>query len=161
MDYDADYKHLYNQAIAVPESHTEAKSISQECLSKVSSRFNIPAVVLKTFLKTEGGYPGHIRKNTNESWDVGPMQINSIHRPSIYEKFGISPMEIRFDGCINLMTGAWLIRNHFDKYKPEQIDGWNTMFKVFANYHSKTEKVNADYSSRWVENLNTILEEKK
>lgn len=158
MDHSSVYADLQDTAIHASENQVVSSQISSRCMERFSKYFQIPEVVLKTFITTEGGYPGHIRSNTDGSFDVGPMQINSIHWPELYEKFNISPIDIRFNGCMNLMVGARFIRSKIDEYGTENITDWNSLFTKLANYHSKTEKYNSKYKEKWVENFNMILE---
>lgn len=159
MDHNSVYAELESTAIYASENQVIKSPITSQCMERFSKYFRIPEVVLRTFIKTESGYPGHIRSNTDGSYDVGPMQINSIHWPELYEKFDISPVDIRFNGCMNLMVGARFLRSKIDESGTENITDWNSLFTKLANYHSKTEKYNSKYKEKWVENFNMILEE--
>lgn len=162
MDADISYSDLENMAIHTPKTEYHASPITKQCKENVSNRSNIPVIILDAYLKTENGYPGHIRYNSiNSTWDVGPMQINNIHWESFHKKFGIKPIDIRFDGCINLMAGAYLIRGHLDRHTKEKITSWEYLLKVLADYHSKTKSLNKRYQADWTINLSTLLENKQ
>lgn len=161
MAFEILYADLEKMAIRTAETEYHASPITKECKLEISKKSNIPVVILETYLKTENGYPGHIRYNpVNSTWDVGPMQINNVHWKSFNKKFGIKPIDIRFNGCVNLMVGAYLIRGHLDRHTKEKITSWKYLLKALADYHSKTESVNKRYQADWVENLNTLLENK-
>lgn len=151
----AEYEYL---AINKPAYEYHASEITASCKSKISSQFHIPEIVLNTYLKTEGAKSGYIRTNKNGSWDVGPMQINSVHWKTFYERFKISPVALRNNGCVNLMVGAYLIREQLDEAGKERIDGWDAFFEVAANYHSKTPEFNQKYQHDWINNLKVLLE---
>jgi hypothetical protein len=157
MDFNSSYSDLEAIAKSMAPTSRETVEISEKCLTRVSKHFSIPEVILETFLKTEGGYPGHIRENSNNTVDVGPMQINSIHWEEIYYKFNISPIDIRFNGCINLMVGTRIIRSRLDEEGREDIGNWKQLITVLAKYHSKTEVHNKAYQVNWIKNLENIL----
>lgn len=117
-------------------------------------------MILDTYLITENAPAGHIRNNSDGSWDVGPMQINSVNWEIFHDKFGVLPIDIRYNGCINLMAGAYLIRSHLDSAGKNNIQGWDAFFKLAANYHSKTPELNTTYQKRWTKNLKVLLEGK-
>lgn len=154
------YADYVSMAVNDPPSAYHATPITPTCKSNISERFNIPEIVLDAYLATENAPPGHIRKNSNNTYDVGPMQINSANWETFFKKFGVYPTDLRYNGCINLMVGAYLIRDHLDKKGKENITSWNVFFEVAANYHSQTPEVNSRYQSAWVNNLTMLLEEK-
>ncbi|MFA0809401.1 lytic transglycosylase domain-containing protein [Microbulbifer epialgicus] len=148
-------------SITVKASHEEyqIKKITQKCKQNISRKLDIPELILDTYLLTEGAYEGHIRHNdSNGTWDIGPMQINSINWKLFYDSFGITPLEIRYDGCINLFSGAYLIKGHFDVVGDDVYNEWGIFVKTVANYHSKTPKHNKKYQVDFTENLKSLLE---
>lgn len=150
-----DYLDLEYQATSVTDNQFVSEKISQNCLNSVSKHFRIPDFILEAFLKTEGAYEGHIRSNSNGTYDTGPMQVNSIHWPIFYEKFNVSPIDIRYNGCINLMVGAKILRDKIDEHK--NVGDWGEFFSILANYHSKTKVHNENYQEKLVKNLNAVL----
>lgn len=158
--FDIPYEQLESMATATSSYEYRVTDISTDCKSRISKQFHIPTVVLDAYLMTEGAYSGHIRDNTDGSWDVGPMQINSVNWKFFYEKFGILPIDIRYNGCVNLMCGAYLIRVHLDNAGKDKIEGWSAFYKVAANYHSKTAEYNEIYQEKWAVNFNKLLEVK-
>ncbi len=155
------YEDLAITSVTAEPSAYYASPLTPDCKKSIAGRFHIPELILDTYLKTEGGYPGHIRTNEDGSWDVGPMQINSTNWPMFYDRFGLTPLDIRFNGCMNLMAGAYLIRTHLDQKKPDNVSGWSAFFVMLADYHSKTPSRNKIYQMRWVKNFNQLLTEKE
>jgi len=153
------YAELESLAINTSSSQYHSSAITSQCLTAVTDRFSIPIPVIRAFLLTESGYPSHIRSNNNLTYDVGPMQINSIHWPRMYKEYDISPISIRFNGCINIFVGAELIRMHFDAVGKENISNMSQYFKIVANYHSKTPSFNKKYQVDWVKNFDAVLRE--
>jgi len=154
------YEQLEHIAIYTPRSEYVAKQITNKCKTMVSDKLSLPEFILDTYLLTEGAPAGHIRENSDDTYDIGPMQINSINWPIFYQEFGVTPLEIRFDGCINLAAGAYLIRKQLDRYSKKSMDSWEIFFKVAANYHSKTPEVNQRYKEKWIQNFHIVLKRK-
>ena len=156
---DLSYAEMESMAVnSAPYEH-HVTDITPGCKLEISERFKIPEIVLDAYLLTENAFPGHIRENTDGSWDVGPMQINSINWKTFYNKFNVVPTDLRYNGCINLMAGAYIVRTRLDEVGKDKVEGWDDFFKIAANYHSKTAKVNIKYQEKWVANLKTLLED--
>lgn len=140
------FDHQFHSAFTAPESAYHASPITPECSSAVSSKYMIPMEILAAIRLAEGGRPGQIVHNKNGTVDAGPMQINSSNWKKINKKLGISPIEIRYNGCKNFEAGAYLVREHLDENQ-SKITGWPTLIEVVANYHSKTPKHNQRYQT--------------
>jgi hypothetical protein len=109
------------------------------CVSQAAKQYpGASPWMLKTLLAVEGGQIGTIRKNTDGSYDLGPMQINTIHVPTIYRQLGITARELVFNACKNIFAGAWLLSGHM---KDSDGQYWLAM----GNYHSKTPSRRAIY----------------
>lgn len=88
------------------------------CWEAASQSYGIPADVLKAVAKTESNFnPNAVNKNTNGSYDIGMMQINSAWLPKL-EAFGVTETSLH-DACTNLKVGAWILSNNAKKL------GWN------------------------------------
>lgn len=148
---------MINTVIAHPSAY-EQHHQDETCLGKVSEASNVHPAVLMSFLLTEGADVAHIRQNTDGSYDIGPMQINSINWKTYYDKYAIAPISIRFDWCVNLVVGAKIVREHFDRHGRGAINDWDTFYQVAAEYHSRTESYNLAYQEKWIVNFNYVLE---
>lgn len=61
---------------------------------------------------TESGHnPQAINRNTNGTYDIGVMQINSIH----FKRFGLVPEDL-YDPRINILVGAIILKECFSKH---------------------------------------------
>jgi hypothetical protein len=49
-----------------------------ECINQAAVTFYVPATVILSVLAVENGTVGMAKRNTNGTYDFGPMQINSI-----------------------------------------------------------------------------------
>lgn len=148
---------MLNTIVAHPAAY-ETRSYTSECFDQVARTAAVHPAVLAAYLLTENAPAGHIRENTDGSYDVASMQINSINWETFYRNYGIEPIRMRFDGCVNLMAGAKLIRNAFDRHGKSGIDDWSTFYTVAAAYHSATEKHNIRYQKQWIKNFRIVLE---
>lgn len=103
-----------------------------QCVDQAVARYeNVHPLMLKTLISVEGGQLGTVRRNTDKSYDVGPMQINTIHSKEIQKTFGYSMRDIAIDGCKNILVGAWLLSGHLKENS-------NKLWLSMGNYHSKT-----------------------
>jgi len=157
MDLPAnDYTYYFYEAIAAPVAAYHASPITPQCKNKTAYEYNIPTTVFDAYLATEGGSPGHIRKNSNGTYDVGPMQINSSNWLEIYKDLGISPLQVRFDGCKNLKAAAWYIKKVIQSSRLS-VENIEQFFSVLARYHSKTPTVRERYKARLFTNYMTQI----
>lgn len=107
-----------------------------ECVNQSAIVYQIPATLLISVLKVEGGRAGLAKRNTNGTYDYGPMQINTIWLNEL-AKYGYTREKIQFDACTNMWVGAWIL----SKKIAEATDLWRGV----ANYHSRTEVHNIVY----------------
>ena len=105
------------------------------CIAQAAQRFALHESLLHAVLLVEGGKVGHVSRNKNGTYDMGPMQINSIWLP-IFSNY-ISETEIIQDPCTNVHVGAWILRASINQAK----DFWHGV----GNYHSATPKHHNKY----------------
>lgn len=119
------------------------------CLMLASQTYEIPPAALVGIYKAEGGQVGQEVKNTNGSYDLGPMQINTIWLPELSEKWGVNEQTarkwLRDDACTNISVSAWILRRHLNETK--------SLSKAIAQYHSRTPRHAKRYKSRVLEIL--------
>lgn len=72
---------------------------------------------------------GIASRNTNGSYDLGIMQINTIHLP-YFNKMGYSRHELQYNSCKNIMAAGYLLKTSIKKY------GYNV--NGIGGYHSNT-----------------------
>jgi len=98
----------------------------------------VSPLMLKTVVAVEGGQIGTVRKNKDGSFDLGPMQINTINLPDIAKATGFTARDLLLDGCKNIKAGAWLLSRHL-----KDTDG--SYWLAMGNYHSKTPSLRLTY----------------
>lgn len=118
------------------------------CWDEVGARYQINPLLLAAIAKTESSFNPRVRtQNSDSSYDIGMMGINSSHLPML-AKFGISEQNL-YDPCTNIAVGAYLLRKH-------QLQRGNTWDAV-GSYHSKTPSLKWAYAQRVSKNLNSLM----
>lgn len=119
------------------------------CIMLAASSYNINPTMLYGIYKNEGGSPGYVYENTNDTQDLGVMQINTVWLPKLSKKWDISEDTtrklLRDDACLNVKTAAWILKGHLNSEKNPII--------AIGNYHSKTPHLNLKYRTKFLANL--------
>lgn len=115
------------------------------CLMLAAQTYSVPPAVLVGIYQVEGGKPGQaVGPNDNGSYDLGPMQINTIWIPELADKWGVSNNTamtwVKNDPCTNMGVAAWILRNHMNRT--------GNLSKAIAHYHSKTPRFGYAYKGK-------------
>lgn len=122
--------------------------LTASCLSEVASAYQVHPDVLLAILLVEGGTVGQVsRPNTNGTYDIGPFQINSMHRAALVAMH-ISEAELMNNGCTNAAVAGWLLRRAVPVEEEQQITSEDDYLRAIARYHSTTPKYNQIYANR-------------
>lgn len=115
------------------------------CLDMAAQNYGIPRIILDAVLSVEGGRPGLRKYNTNGSYDMGPMQVNSSWLPELRQR-GISEYDVTNDYCTNILVGAWILGRELKRVNAPL----NTpeFWQAVGNYNSHTPHFNAHYAVR-------------
>tara|TARA_X000001036_G_scaffold117898_1_gene111405 strand:- start:2842 stop:3252 length:411 start_codon:yes stop_codon:yes gene_type:complete len=126
-----------------------ASTVIASCLILASQTYSVPPAVLIGIYKAEGGKIGQEVHNTNGSYDLGPMQINTIWIPSLAKKWGVNEDTakkwVRDDACTNVGVAAWILKGHLNET--------GSLSKAIAHYHSRTPRHGERYKKRVIEIL--------
>lgn len=124
-----------------------ASKILAACLMLASQTYSVPPAVLVGIYKAEGGQIGQEVRNTNGSYDLGPMQINTIWLPDLAQRWGVSETTarkwVRDDACTNVGVAAWIFKSHLNET--------GSLSKAIAHYHSRTPVHGTKYKSRVID----------
>lgn len=116
------------------------------CLLLASQTYQVPPAALLGIMHVEGGRIGQQVQNTNGSYDLGPMQINTIWMPELARHWGVdeptAKQWVRDDGCVNVNVAAWILR--------QKIDQTGELEKGIAYYHSATPEFGGKYKAKVV-----------
>lgn len=111
------------------------------CIFAASQTYVVPPSVILGILHVEGGRVGQAVKNTNNTYDLGPMQINTIWIPQLAKYWDVPHQEatrlVKDDPCINIGVGAWILRT--------KMDQTGSLSQGIAYYHSATPKLGSNY----------------
>ncbi|WP_425327718.1 muramidase [Pseudomonas nitroreducens] len=107
------------------------------CSIMAALKYELPVNVLLAVAGQEAGKPGQWVRNSNGTYDVGPMQFNTGYLREL-ARYGITPGDVEKGGCYSYELAAWRIRGHV---RNDSGDLWTRV----ANYHSRTPPINARY----------------
>lgn len=114
------------------------------CIMVAAQVHDVPPALLAGIYRAEGGKSGLEVSNTNESYDLGPMQINTIWLPELAKQWNISKEEakkrVRDDPCANVDVAAWILRRHLNET--------HDLSKALEHYHSRTPEFGKKYKNR-------------
>lgn len=114
------------------------------CLMLASQTYNVPPAVMVGIMQVEGGRVGQEVRNTNGTYDMGPMQINTIWLPDLARHWNVSQQTarswVRDNGCVNMHVSAWILR--------AQLDKTQSLYKAIAYYHSATPEYGQPYARK-------------
>ncbi len=100
------------------------------CVHSAADKYNIPVEILYSVVVVEGGRPGMLKRNTNGSYDMGVMQINTkTWGPKLYAYF--PKRELIEDPCASVYAGAYIIASERVHSKNKNI------WQAVARYHSR------------------------
>lgn len=117
------------------------------CLMLASKTYNVPPAVMVGIMQIEGGRVGQEVGNTNGSYDLGPMQINTIWLPMLAGHWNVDQNTarrwVRDNGCINMHVSAWILRQQLEKTNGH-------VYNAIARYHSGTPSLGGPYAEKVV-----------
>lgn len=120
------------------------------CIFLAAQTYGIPPAVLLGIYQIESGKVGQeVGPNNNGSYDLGPMQINTLWVPDLASQWGVSKSTarrwLRDDPCTNVGVSAWILRTHLDET--------NDLSKAIAYYHSRTPKIGDGYKHKVISSM--------
>ena len=117
--------------------------VTAACVSYAAQAFGFNEDIQYAILIVEGGTAGKTSPpNKNNSFDIGPAQINSIHLPAL-KKAGITQEMLTNNGCMNIYVQAHFIATAINTAGPIRTEE-DYLFAI-ARYHSKNKPVAALY----------------
>lgn len=134
----------------VPPPDVPALSpVTVECVIEASRAQEVPLAAIVAILATEGGQVGRVSINTNATYDIGPMQINS---PWLEElaRHDVAEALVMNNGCVNVLVGAWIFRQALDEARGD-------VWAAIGRYHSRTGELALRYQRRVYEALHREL----
>lgn len=124
------------------------RPLTTHCIERASAQYGIHTDVLLAILLVEGGTVGKNSKaNDNGTYDIGPFQINSMHRKEL-ASVGVDEQRLRNDGCVNAMVAARHLKRTITPEMLKSVRTQEDYLSVLANYHSATPKYNKIYADK-------------
>lgn len=126
---------------APPPSDARVAMVT-DCINAAAGAHRLPPGVLMILLNVEGGKLGRVSQNTNDTVDIGPMQINQIWIPAVARHWRAGAAATRDallnSFCANVEAGAWILRTGIDEARGDFWEG-------VAFYHSHSPEHKATY----------------
>jgi len=121
------------------------------CLLLAAQTYSIPPSVLIGIYQVESGQVGQeVGPNKNGSYDLGPMQINTIWLGDLSEYWGVNEATarkwVRDDPCTNVGVAAWILRTNLNQ-------SGNDLSVAISHYHSRTPLYGDAYKSKVVKSM--------
>lgn len=129
--------------------------LSHECVARISERYAVHPLILSLVMTVEGGWSGAKIKNTNQTYDMGLTQVNTIHLPQL-KRYGLTEAMVQNNNCINLGVAAWYIRT---VTQGQTATGSEDYFRAIARYHSKNEPHITRYTGKLMEAYENLIEQ--
>ena len=125
-----------------------AASVLATCIFLASQQYHVPPAVMIGILQVEGGKVGQeVGPNVNGTYDLGPMQINTLWLEELSQKWKVSHDTarkwVRDDECVNVGVGAWILR--------QKINQTGSLSKGIAYYHSGTPHIGKRYRQKVID----------
>lgn len=117
------------------------------CLLAAAHTYQVPPAVMIGIMQVEGGRVGQAAgPNINGTYDLGPMQVNTLWVPQLANAWHVSPtiarVWVKDDGCVNVHVAAWILK--------QKIAEAGSLYGGIAHYHSATPGEGARYANRVV-----------
>ncbi len=120
------------------------EQVLASCIFLAAQTYSVPPAVLMGIRDVEGGRVGQQVRNTNGTYDLGPMQINTLWTKELSKHWNVPRQTahrwVRDDACTNVHVAAWILRS--------KSDSAGSLYKGIAHYHSMTPKFGLPYRQK-------------
>ena len=115
------------------------------CLMLAAQTYNVPPAVMVGIMHVEGGKVGQsVGPNVNGTYDLGPMQINTMWLPKLAAYWRVPHQTalqmVRDDPCVNVTVATWILR--------QRLNESGNLTLAIAHYHSKTPRFGYVYARK-------------
>jgi hypothetical protein len=102
----------------------------------------------------EGGRPGSVHHNTNDTEDLGVMQVNTRWLLPL-SRYTHAPLPVvyhrlRDEPCYNIAAAGAIMRTYLDETHGDVL-------RAVGNYHSHTPALNMSYRAMVIESARRIF----
>ena len=111
----------------------------------VAAKYSVNPYMLFAIARTESGLRPNVvsAKNSNGTYDIGMMQINSSWLPML-RRHGISE-RLLMDSCTNLEVGAWILASNMRQH--------GNTWKAVGAYNAQSADKQVVYARKVLKNL--------
>lgn len=125
-----------------------ARQSGWACWYQAAKRYHVDPALLYSVARVETkATSGVVARNSDGSYDIGVMQINSSWLPEL-AKYGITAATLRHNACVNVMIGAWILSQSVQQY------GLN--WKGVGAYNASTPWKRARYAAKVAHELRAV-----
>lgn len=125
----------------LPEPTPVSETLLYECARYASKHYDVSPFIVMSIISVEGGKKGTVSKNSNGTYDLGVMQINTIHLPEIKSNFPMVDWQVvTNEPCVNIGIGTWMLS--------KRIKEADNLWQGVGNYHSRTPKYHRIYLNK-------------
>jgi hypothetical protein len=115
------------------------------CMVAAASFYHLPPRVLPCIQAVEGGHPGTISANSDGSFDLGVMQINTLWVARFAAITGMTQDAVRArlidDPCFNIAAAAAIMRLCLNETRGD-------LLRAVGLYHSHTQVLADGYQAK-------------
>ncbi len=87
-----------------------------DCWDVAADRYRLDPLLLYAIAQVESNLDVNATNvNRNGTHDIGLMQINSAHLPTL-ARYGLTERRLREDACASIVTGAWILAGFVRQY---------------------------------------------
>ncbi|WP_069357879.1 lytic transglycosylase domain-containing protein [Burkholderia cenocepacia] len=130
----------------------ESPSYTEVCIARAVQEYGTHPDLIRAVMAQEAGKVGQLRYNKDGSFDMGPMQINSVHLPEL-SRFGITKDMLVNNECLNIVIGTY--------YLQRGIMQSSSFWVGVGNYHSRTPDKNIGYQVKVWNHLQQLRGERQ
>lgn len=137
-------------AVAATSQGTPSRGPWQ-CWNEAARLYQVDVGLLYAIARVESGArSGVVSGNTNGSYDIGVMQINSSWLGKL-SRYGITVYSLRNDACLNVKVGAWLLS--------QTIRDHGLNWRGIGAYNAVTDAKRAVYARKVAKELERVRAE--
>ncbi len=118
------------------------------CMVAAAAFYHLPPRVLPSIHAVEGGQVGMIHTNTNNTADLGLMQVNTlwVQPRAQYAQMATQTVfaRLRDDACFNIAASAAIMRVYLN-------EAHGNLMTAIGFYHSHTPALSGDYQQRVID----------
>jgi hypothetical protein len=114
-------------------------------MAAAAAFYHLPPRVLPSIQAVEGGRVGLIHMNSNDTADLGLMQVNTIWIQPLAQYAHMTPGAVldrlKNDSCFNIAAAAAIMRHYLS-------EAHGNLMVAIGYYHSHTPGLSSDYQQK-------------